>query len=111
MTLGRYIAQKRQAKGLSQRELARDIQVSNSTISRIEKDDGIYPDNATLKAIAQRLNLDYNYLLALNKAIDDEPEIRLIQIADKKMNDAQKKKMLNILKASFDDLFKKENVE
>ncbi|KAF1083746.1 DNA-binding transcriptional repressor PuuR [Sporotomaculum syntrophicum] len=111
MTLGRYIAQKRQAKGSSQRELARDTQISNATISRIEKD-GITPGNATLKALAQRLNLDYNYLLALNKAIDDEPEIRVIQRAVKKMNDAQKKKMLNILKASFDDLFEDvENVE
>ncbi|KAF1086309.1 DNA-binding transcriptional repressor PuuR [Sporotomaculum syntrophicum] len=109
MTLGKYIAQKRQAQGLSQRELAKDIQISHSTISRIEKDDGITPDNATLKALAQRLNLDYNYLLALNKTIDDEPEIRIIQRAAKKMNDAQRKKMLNILKASFGELFEEDN--
>ncbi len=105
MTLGSYIARKRFAQGLSQRELAKDIQISHSTISRIEKDDGITPDNATLRALAQRLNLDYNYLLALNKSIDDEPEIRAIQRAAKKMSDAQKKKMLNILRASFEDLF------
>jgi transcriptional regulator with XRE-family HTH domain len=109
MTLGKYIAQKRQAKNLSQRELAKDIQISHSTISRIEKDDGISPDNATLKALAKRLDLDYNYLLALNKAIDDEPEIRVIQRAAKKMDDTQKKKMLNILKASFDDLFEEDD--
>lgn len=112
MTLGTYIAQKRKAKNLSQRELAKDIKISHSTISRIEKDDGISPDNATLKALAQRLNLDYNYLLALNKSIDDEPEIRVIQRAAKKMDDAQKQRMLNILKASFDDLFREdEDVE
>jgi transcriptional regulator with XRE-family HTH domain len=105
MTLGKYIAKKRKAKNLSQRELAKDIKISHSTISRIEKDDGISPDNSTLRALAKRLDLDYNYLLALNKSIDDEPEIRVIQRAAKKMNAAQKKKMLNILKASFDDLF------
>ena len=67
-TLGKYISEKRNAEGLSQRELAKDIHISHSTISRIEKDDGISPDNATLKAISERLGLDYNYLLALNKA-------------------------------------------
>lgn len=108
ITLGRYIAKKRQAKNLSQRELATDTGISHSTISRIEKDDGISPDNATLRAMAKRLDLDYNYLLALNGAIDDEPEIRAIQRAAKKMTDAQKKKMLSILKAAFDDLFEED---
>lgn len=109
MTLGKYVEKKREAAGLSQRELARSINISHSTISRIEKDDGISPDNSTLKAIASKLNLDYNYLLALNNAIDDEPEIRVIQRAAKKMTDSDKKKMLNILQASFDDLFDEED--
>ena len=108
MTLGKYLAQKRIEQDLSQRQLGMDTTVSHSTISRIEKDDGIAPDNATLKAIANRLNLDYNYLMALNKSIDDEPEIRVIQRAAKNMSEEQKKKMLNILKASFDDLFNKD---
>lgn len=112
MTLGKYIATKRQDKGLSQRELAKDTKVSHSTISRLEKDDGISPDNATLKAIATRLDLDYNYLLALNKAIDDEPEIRIIQRAAKKMTADDKERMIKILKLSFQDLFEEdEDVE
>lgn len=108
-TLGKYIEEKRKLKDLSQRELSRAINISHSTISRIERDDGISPDNATLKAIADKLNLDYNYLLALNKAIDDEPEIRVIQRAAKKMTDKDKAKMLDILKDSFDDLFNEED--
>lgn len=108
-TLGKYIEEKRNLHGLSQRELAKDISISHSTISRIEKDDGISPDNATLKAIAKRLDLDYNYLLALNKAIDNEPEIRVIQRAAKKMSEEDKLKMLEILKESFDDLFDEED--
>ena len=105
MTLGKYISQKRTDLGLSQRQLGLDTRISHSTVSRIEKDDGISPDNATLKAIANRLKLDYNYLLTLNKSIDDEPEIRVIQRAAKNMDEDQKKRMLKILKASFDDLF------
>lgn len=108
-TLGKYVEQKRKFLDLSQRELAKEINISHSTISRIEKDDGISPDNATLKAIAERLDLDYNYLLALNNAIDDEPEIRIIQRAAKKMTESEKSKMLDILKESFDDLFDEED--
>lgn len=109
ITLGKYIAKKRELEKLSQRELAKDIQISHSTISRIEKDDGISPDNATLKAISKRLKLDYNYLLVLNKAIDDEPEIRIIQRAAKKMTAEEKNEMLNMLKGSFDELFDEED--
>jgi len=73
---------------------------------------GISPDNATLKALATRLGLDYNYLLALNNSIDDEPEIRVIQRAAKKMTDEEKDRMLQILKLSFKDLFEEdEDVE
>lgn len=109
MTLGKYIALKRTENGLSQRQLGIDTNISHSTVSRIEKDDGISPDNATLKALANRLNLDYNYLLSLNKSIADEPEIRVIQRAAKKMDENQKKKMLDILKVHFDDLFNEDD--
>jgi len=105
ISLGKYIEQKRIEAGLSQRELSFGIKISHSTISRIEKDDGIVPDNKTLKALANKLKLDYNYLLALNKSIDNEPEIRIIQRAAKKMSPSDKKKMIDVLKSSFNDLF------
>ncbi|GAA0180845.1 hypothetical protein SH2C18_34700 [Clostridium sediminicola] len=105
ITLGKYITQKRKSKNLSQRQLSKEIGISHSTISRIEKDCAISPDNATLKALSERLEVDYNYLLALNGSIDDEPEIRIIQRIVKKMNASEKQKMLNILKASFEELF------
>jgi len=97
MTLGKYIANKRIEEDLSQRGLARDIGIHHSTIAKIEKDTGISPDNNTLRAISKKLNIDYNYLLVLNNVIDDEPEIRIIQRAYKKMNSLQKEKMLRIL--------------
>ena len=47
VTLGSVIHDEREAAHLTQRELARMVKVSNSTISRIESDDGIHPDPPT----------------------------------------------------------------
>lgn len=51
-SLGKVIAQRRTELGITQRELARGVKISNSTVSRIEHDDNITPDNETLRAIA-----------------------------------------------------------
>ena len=104
-TLGSAIARCRQKKDMSQRELAAAVNVSNSTIARIERGDSIVPNNDTLRAIAQTLDLDYNYLLALCHQIDDEPEIRMIQRAAHKMSPADKQRMLDILRLTFQDAF------
>ena len=50
-SLGKVIAQRRTELGITQRELARGVKISNSTVSRIEHDDNITPDNETLRAI------------------------------------------------------------
>lgn len=105
-SLGQVISTRRTELNVSQRELARAVKISNSTVSRIENDDNITPDNDTLKAIAEYLRLDYNYLLALNKQIEDEPEIRIIQRAAKQMDNKQKGEMLDLLREHFDIVFK-----
>lgn len=105
-TLGKVISNRRLELGITQRELARGVKISNSTVSRIENDDNITPDNDTLKAIADFLKLDYNYLLALNKQIDNQPEIRMIQRAAKKMNPEQLQDMISVLQIQFKDAFK-----
>ena len=104
-TLGSFISHRRQALHISQRELAKKISVSNSTISRIENEENITPDNATLRKIAEVLRCDYNYLLALNKQIDDQPEIRMIQRAAKHMSPERLQDMMTVLQASFRDEF------
>ena len=104
-TLGEVIARRRKQKDMSQRELAIAVKVSNSTIARIERGESIVPGNETLRAIAQTLDLDYNYLLALCDQIDDEPEIRMIQRAAHKMSQADKERMLDILRLTFQDAF------
>ena len=104
-TLGSVISRKRQELDLTQRELAKQIGISNSTVARIERDEGIRPDTATLQAIASALHLDYNYLLALSDQVADEPEIRMIQRAAKKMTPADKKKMMDMLSLMFSEQF------
>ena len=106
-TLGKVIEHRRTELGLTQRELARGVKRSNSTISRIESDNGLVPDNETLRAIAEFLRMDYNYLLALNKQIDDQPEIRMIQRATKNMNREQLDQMMGVLRKQFKDAFNK----
>ena len=104
-TLGKVISNRREELGISQRELAKKVKISNSTVSRIENDDKITPDNNTLKAISEVLQVDYNYLLALNKQIDDEPEIRIIQRAARNMDQGKKEEMLKVLKKHFEEEF------
>ena len=106
-TLGKVIERRRTELGLTQRELARGVKRSNSTISRIESDNGLVPDNETLRAVADFLRMDYNYLLALNKQIDDQPEIRMIQRAAKNMNQEQLDQMMGDLRKQFKDAFNK----
>ena len=104
-TLGSFISHRRQKLNISQRELAKQVKVSNSTISRIENDENITPDNATLRRLSEVLRCDYNYLLALNKQIDDQPEIRMIQRAARNMSPERLQDMMTILKASFREEF------
>ena len=106
LTLGEVIKNQREALGLNQRELALAVSINNSTISRIEGNQVTTADPTTLKAIAAKLNLDYNYLLTLNKTIDDQKEIRIIARASKKMSDTDRKKMLKFLKSEFKEAFK-----
>ena len=104
-TLGTVVHSQREAAQLSQRELANRVNVSNGTISRIESDDGLHPDPQTLRAIADVLHIDYYYLLALNGQIDDDPDVRMIHRGVAHLSPADRKKLMRILNAVYDDLF------
>ena len=111
-TLATVTVKRRTELQITQRELARKLGISNSTISRIESADKedpevrITPDNKTLRKMSEVLNIDYNYLLALNGQVDDQLEIRIIQRAAKKMNEEQLQDMIAMLKIQFKDAFK-----
>lgn len=102
MTLGNVIAERRKNANLSQRQLASKCGLDNSTISRIEKDEeDTRCDPKTLKAIAEVLELDYRYLLALNGTIDDDRLMRLIARGLSYMNEGERNKLMMMLRDNF----------
>ncbi len=105
-TLGQVIETKRKQLNITQRELARAIHINHATISRIENNPDIVADPSTLKAIAQALHIDYNYLLSLNNTIEDDKDVRIIARASKTMTEPEKEKMMNILRKEFSSAFK-----
>ena len=77
--LGYLISLKRKQLNISQRELAKQTGIANSTISRIEKSIITQPDPPTLKLLSEHLSLDYYSLLCLAGYIDDDPETQRIR--------------------------------
>lgn len=104
-TLGQVIKAQREALGIKQTDLAKAVNINNSTISRIESNPSIVADPKTLKAIADKLQLDYNFLLTLNNTIEDQREVRIIARASKKMTDVDRKRMLRYLQQEFAEAF------
>lgn len=103
---GDIIKQRRNYFKMSQRELARLTNLSNSTINRIEKNEAI-ANNDTLRVLSEVLYIDYNFLLAKNSQIDDFDDIRKIQRAYKIMNEKDRRNLMIILITFFPDKFKK----
>lgn len=106
LTLGKVIQDKREKLDMTQRELARAVHLNHATISRIENNPDIVADPSTLKAIAQALHIDYNYLLSLNNTIDDDKDIRIIARASKSMSEEDRERMMDMLRDEFTSAFK-----
>ena len=69
--LGKYIKRKRQSEHLSLRVVARETQVSASTLSRIENGTGI-PDAETLARLAEWLNVPFERIVKAPHRQDEE---------------------------------------
>jgi transcriptional regulator with XRE-family HTH domain len=106
LTLGSVIQAKREQLGLTQRQLAREVNLNHATISRIEGNPDIVADPSTLKAIAQALGIDYNYLLSLNRTIEDDKDMRIIARASKSMSEDDRERMMDILRSTFSTAFR-----
>lgn len=93
-----------QQNNMTLADLADKIGISRSTISRWNKENT--PSSTTLSKIADFFNVSTDYLLGrenVNLDISKDPGIIKIQRARENMTLKQKEKMMNILKASFDD--------
>ena len=63
MALGDRIRDKRESKGMTLRELAAKIGVTEATVSRYESNQIKNPTNVKLRQIAEALGTDVNYLM------------------------------------------------
>lgn len=66
MTFGDQLTKARKEKELTQEELAEKLNLSRQTILRWEKNQ-VFPDISNLKAVAQFLDVSFDYLLGEDK--------------------------------------------
>ena len=98
---------------LSNSKLAREVGVHTSTVSNWLDGKEVKAENLTALCTYFGCSLDYlaGKMEEAKKAPtpkserDVDPDIRRIERARKNMSDADKQKMMNILKASFEDYF------
>jgi Zn-dependent peptidase ImmA (M78 family)/DNA-binding XRE family transcriptional regulator len=75
MAIGAKIRQARKLRGLSQRDLAERLPVSDQTVSKYEREESL-PDSARLVEIADALNIDLSYFLRAPRVGTIEPAYR-----------------------------------
>ena len=63
ISIGKYIADLRLERGMSQRELAEKSGLSNTEISRLENGKRVKPSPATLRGISEALGVEYSDLM------------------------------------------------
>jgi len=75
MAIGPRIRQARHLRGFNQRELAKEIGVSKTTVSNYEREDSL-PDSTKLMEIADALDIDLSYFLRNPRVGEIEPAYR-----------------------------------
>ena len=63
--IGKEIAKARENKGLSQRQLANAIGISNAALSKIESGETEIPNPKILKKISKHIDLNYNDMMSM----------------------------------------------
>ena len=58
--IGELIAENREKKGLSQRQLAKAINISNAELSKIESGEREVPNPKILRKLSKYIDLNYN---------------------------------------------------
>lgn len=79
MTFGDQLSKARKNKDLTQEELAERLNLSRQTILRWEKNQ-VFPDISNLKAVAQVLDISFDYLLGEDKL--EKPPVTEMNLQD-----------------------------
>lgn len=112
-TLGNNIRYSREKNNLSQKELAKILNIANSTLSQYESDVRIPSDEIKI-LIADYFNVSVDYLLGrpnnpnekskADELEEDFPEgVSVLYRANKNLTPEQKEMMLRMIKATFFD--------
>lgn len=119
--IGELIAENREKKGLSQRQLAKIAKISNAELSKIESGEREIPNPKTLRKISNIIDVNYNdmmYMIGLgievsplNPFIKDYYEkMNLDQLAEAEVNVLGSISNSKQLVESCNENLKKENI-
>ncbi len=114
--IGDRIRFARENANLNKKELAQKIKVADSTIKRYEDGEINKIKMPIIESIANVLSVNPMWIIGKSNNIEKnnsseidsfvlDPDIRRIQRARNNMNTKEKEKMMNILRASFEDYF------
>lgn len=104
---GQRLRQLRRERGETQPELAKLLGLSRSAVSMYESGER-EPKYELLTAIAAHYDVDLNYLLgreSADGAADEDPDIRLIARAGRKMTPEQRENLLRYARFMFPEAF------
>lgn len=108
-TFGKYLESLRKSKAMSQRQLAIESNLTNSTISRIESDQ-VKPDPKTLEKIASALDEDKMILMAKFGYNDIPTDFLAIARKAEKLTEEQRKSIYDTLNNSIDEFLDDEDL-
>ena len=106
-SFGPRLRKLRKARGETQPELAKLLGLSRSAVSMYESGER-EPKYELLTAIAAHYDVDLNYLLgreSADGAADEDPDIRLIARAGRKMTPEQRENLLRYARFMFPEAF------
>ncbi|QQE75685.1 helix-turn-helix transcriptional regulator [Brevibacillus composti] len=113
--MGQRIKSLREKHGMSQDELANRLGMNRTNVSNYESGRTVPPGNI-IKELADLLKTNADYLLGRSETSDSlsiydtdsedlDDDIRTIQRAAKKMSHKDRKRMMEIIKLTFEDAF------
>lgn len=105
-SLGSNIAAIRNSLDLSQRELAKIIGISNSTLSEIELDIRV-PNPETIYKISKALRCDYMYLMMVAGYVEYQPALNILLKLFHHLSAQEIEELMNIVQDKFPEQYER----